>query len=222
MPRGTAKPLAVRANMPAPPALNFSMSLRVSRILSSRSMFFPSIYTGRCNRRFGENGANVRLRGADVGTGPGRRSDVRGRSGTRRRELSPRANRVASAEPPDRRARRRETMSPSSPLRGNPGDRPQRTGKPGDRRRLQDCSATVGGVAAVALPSPPVARARTRRAARAREGALVAALLAGSVALRAHALGHRLWMDEGIAVGIASHPLAQIPGALRPDGSPHA
>src|SRR3954469_8719656 len=77
-----------------------------------------------------------------------------------------------------------------------------------------------GGVAAVALPSPPVARARTRRAARAREGALVAALLVGSVALRAHALGHRLWMDEGIAVGIASHPLAQIPGALRLDGSP--
>jgi hypothetical protein len=41
MPRGTAKPLAVIANMPAPPALNFSMSLRVSRILSSRSIFSP-------------------------------------------------------------------------------------------------------------------------------------------------------------------------------------
>jgi mannosyltransferase len=75
-------------------------------------------------------------------------------------------------------------------------------------------------VAAVALPSPPVARAPTRRAARAREGALVAALVAGSVALRAQELGHRLWMDEGIAVGIASHPLAQIPGVLRLDGSP--
>src|SRR3954469_16859720 len=169
---------------------------------------------------FCEDGADVRLRGAHVGTGPERRSDVRGRSGTRRRELSPRANRLASAERPDRRARRREAMSPSSPVRGNPGDRPQRIGNPGDRGRRKARSATVGRVAAVALPTPPVARARTRRAARVREGALVAALVAGAGAPPAHGLGHRLWMDEGIAVGIASHPLAQIPGVLRLDGWP--
>jgi len=85
---------------------------------------------------------------------------------------------------------------------------------------VRNRSATVGGVAAVALPRRTAARARTGRTARVRDAALVAALVAGSVALRAHALGHRLWMDEGIAVGIASHPLEEIPGVLRLDGSP--
>ena len=28
------------------------------------------------------------------------------------------------------------------------------------------------------------------------------------------------WIDEAISVGIASHPLTEIPGALRQDGSP--
>jgi hypothetical protein len=41
-----------------------------------------------------------------------------------------------------------------------------------------------------------------------------------SFALRAGALDSRLWMDEAISVGIASHPLAAIPGVLRLDGSP--
>src|SRR4051812_39696288 len=40
-PRGTAKPLAVSANMPAPPALSLSMSRRDRRILSNRSIFPP-------------------------------------------------------------------------------------------------------------------------------------------------------------------------------------
>jgi len=75
-------------------------------------------------------------------------------------------------------------------------------------------------VAAVALPRPSAARERTGRVVRARDGALVAGLVAGSIALHAHHLGHRLWMDEGIAVGIASHPLAEIPAVLRLDGSP--
>jgi mannosyltransferase len=49
--------------------------------------------------------------------------------------------------------------------------------------------------------------------------ALIAlAILAG--ALRARALGAPLWMDEGISIGIASHPLGDIPSALRLDGSP--
>jgi mannosyltransferase len=39
-------------------------------------------------------------------------------------------------------------------------------------------------------------------------------------ALRARALDAPLWMDEGISVGIASHPLGDIPGLLRQDGSP--
>jgi mannosyltransferase len=41
-----------------------------------------------------------------------------------------------------------------------------------------------------------------------------------SLALRAPGVGGHLWMDEGIAVGIAQHSLVQIPGLLRLDGSP--
>jgi mannosyltransferase len=51
----------------------------------------------------------------------------------------------------------------------------------------------------------------------------VAALLALAVvvaALRARALAAPLWMDEGISIGIASHPLHAIPSLLRQDGSP--
>ena len=75
-------------------------------------------------------------------------------------------------------------------------------------------------MAAVAASRWPVAGPRADRAARAVDAALVAALTAGSVAPRAPGLDHRLWMDEGIAVGIASHPLARIPQVLRLDGSP--
>jgi len=46
------------------------------------------------------------------------------------------------------------------------------------------------------------------------------ALLGVSFALRAGELGTPLWIDEGISIGIASHPLAEIPGLLRQDGSP--
>lgn len=51
--------------------------------------------------------------------------------------------------------------------------------------------------------------------------ALALAGLAGlAVALRLEGLGSWLWMDEGISVGIASHPLLRIPGLLVQDGSP--
>ena len=40
------------------------------------------------------------------------------------------------------------------------------------------------------------------------------------MALRLEGLGQWLWMDEGISVGIASHPLVRIPGLLAQDGSP--
>jgi mannosyltransferase len=47
------------------------------------------------------------------------------------------------------------------------------------------------------------------------------ALLVGlSVLLRTRALDASLWIDEGISVGIASHPASDIPGLLRQDGSP--
>jgi hypothetical protein len=40
--------------------------------------------------------------------------------------------------------------------------------------------------------------------------------------LRTRALDASLWIDEGISVGIASHPAGEIPGLLRQDGSPPA
>jgi mannosyltransferase len=50
--------------------------------------------------------------------------------------------------------------------------------------------------------------------------AALAALTAAALLLRGRSLGAPLWMDEGIAVGIASHPLGDIPSLLRLDGSP--
>jgi len=41
-----------------------------------------------------------------------------------------------------------------------------------------------------------------------------------SLYLRTRALGASLWMDEGLSIGIASQPFADIPGVLRQDGSP--
>lgn len=48
----------------------------------------------------------------------------------------------------------------------------------------------------------------------------LALLALGSLYLRTRALGSSFWIDEGLSVGIASHPLADIPGLLRQDGSP--
>lgn len=48
----------------------------------------------------------------------------------------------------------------------------------------------------------------------------LAVLVAVSLVLRSTALGAGYWIDEGLSVGIASHPLTEIPGILRQDGSP--
>jgi mannosyltransferase len=50
--------------------------------------------------------------------------------------------------------------------------------------------------------------------------AALALLTAASLALRTGGLRSGYWIDEGIAVGIASHPLVDIPHALVQDGSP--
>jgi mannosyltransferase len=51
--------------------------------------------------------------------------------------------------------------------------------------------------------------------------ALGIAFLAGfSLALRTQAIHGRYWIDEGLSVGISSHPLLDVPGLLRRDGSP--
>jgi 4-amino-4-deoxy-L-arabinose transferase-like glycosyltransferase len=49
---------------------------------------------------------------------------------------------------------------------------------------------------------------------------VVAGLTLLALALRAPNLGRAYWVDEGISIGIASHPLRQLPGLLRQDGSP--
>ncbi len=74
------------------------------------------------------------------------------------------------------------------------------------------------------LPPSPLAQAtRAGRDALARRRGDVAALV-GLVAvvafLWARGAGKWYWLDEGIAAGIASHPLGDIPELLRQDGSP--
>src|SRR4051794_1911072 len=48
----------------------------------------------------------------------------------------------------------------------------------------------------------------------------LALLMGASLALRTGALGTGYWIDEGIAVGIASHDFADIPRILAQDGNP--
>jgi mannosyltransferase len=49
---------------------------------------------------------------------------------------------------------------------------------------------------------------------------IVGVLVLGSLLLRLRGLHTYFWIDEGISVGIAGHPLAHIPSLLRQDGSP--
>ncbi|GAC1604881.1 MAG: hypothetical protein NVS3B21_34300 [Acidimicrobiales bacterium] len=44
--------------------------------------------------------------------------------------------------------------------------------------------------------------------------------MALATALRLPTMGRAYWVDEGISIGIASHPISQIPSLLRLDGSP--
>ena len=84
--------------------------------------------------------------------------------------------------------------------------------------------------AADATLAPPRGRRRDRASARLRALALpvtlprtalaVAFLVGVSLALRTQAIHARYWIDEGLSVGIASHPIGDIPGLLRQDGSP--
>jgi mannosyltransferase len=65
-------------------------------------------------------------------------------------------------------------------------------------------------------------RAWLERAARTRAAAIAAfgGLLAISLAFKARGLGSAYWIDEGLSVGIGSHPFFDIPGLLVQDGSP--
>ena len=60
----------------------------------------------------------------------------------------------------------------------------------------------------------------TRRGAVLQPALALAALMVASLALRVGALDSGYWIDEGIAVGIASHDLADIPRIMSQDGNP--
>lgn len=89
-------------------------------------------------------------------------------------------------------------------------------------------TALAGGAGAVRagatsspLPGPAAGEddsAGVPEATRARVAVL--ALMALATALRVSLVTRAYWVDEGISIGIASHPLSQIPGLLRMDGSP--
>lgn len=63
-------------------------------------------------------------------------------------------------------------------------------------------------------------RVRARPSARVLTFTLLAALTAGSVILRTRILHTGYWVDEGISLGISSHPLGDLPALLRQDGAP--
>ncbi|MBW3580056.1 MAG: glycosyltransferase family 39 protein [Actinobacteria bacterium] len=69
-------------------------------------------------------------------------------------------------------------------------------------------------------PKPSGGRRRWPGRRPAVEALGLVALVAGSLALRLEGLEVSLWLDEGISVGIASHPLVDIPALLVQDGSP--
>ena len=66
----------------------------------------------------------------------------------------------------------------------------------------------------------PIVGLRERVSGRQRVAAGLLGLVVLSFLLRYTAIHARYWIDEGLSVGIARHPLTQIPGLLRQDGSP--
>lgn len=68
-------------------------------------------------------------------------------------------------------------------------------------------------LAPVQIPGP-----RTRR--RVPDWAVLTGLTVGALLLRIPTIGRAYWVDEAISVGIASHPLRDLPPLLRLDGSP--
>jgi hypothetical protein len=74
-------------------------------------------------------------------------------------------------------------------------------------------------------PAPPVPEIRVpsrlqRIPAKLAIGVGLLLLLAISLFLRTRYINGQLWDDEGLTIGISSHPLSAIPGVLRHDGSP--
>jgi hypothetical protein len=68
--------------------------------------------------------------------------------------------------------------------------------------------------------APDQGRVATLLRTRAARIGLFGGLLAISLALKLRGIGSDYWIDEGLSVGIGSHPVADIPGLMRQDGSP--
>jgi hypothetical protein len=64
--------------------------------------------------------------------------------------------------------------------------------------------------------APPVVQQLAVR----RDRILVLGITLAALLLRAPNLGRAYWIDEGITIGISSHPLSDLPHLLRQDGSP--
>ncbi len=75
-------------------------------------------------------------------------------------------------------------------------------------------------MATVALRRPGAVWGRSFAGVRLREAAGITGLVALSLVLRTGQMRTPFWIDEGLSVGIASHPLTAIPGVLLEDGSP--
>ena len=86
-----------------------------------------------------------------------------------------------------------------------------------------DAPARVARLPRRSLKDPRTGwRDRAQRAAGTRAAAIAAfgLLLAISLAFKDRGLGSAYWIDEGLSVGIGSHPFLDIPGLLLKDGSP--
>ena len=107
-------------------------------------------------------------------------------------------------------------LSPAPPAERAPSLARATTAPP--RPRAADLRAR-----AARFPAAAAALGRRLRPLADRPAVLVAGvlvLMALSAFLRSRAIGASFWIDEGIAVGIASFPLTEIPTVLRQDGAP--
>ena len=89
--------------------------------------------------------------------------------------------------------------------------------RPGAIGKLKRMTVVMASASPAFWDRAPRARPSGRRLLVA---AAVAALVAVAAVLHLRALAAPYWIDEGISVGISSHSLSAIPGALRQDGSP--
>jgi len=81
-------------------------------------------------------------------------------------------------------------------------------------------ASVAEGVSSLAARRPARGRVRAIATSVPATVLLLMGMVALSLWLRTRALRAGFWIDEGLSVGIASYPLAEIPGVLRQDGSP--